>query len=92
MAILKRFSAIFLYCDSNMFLLLAPEFLAIPGPRFYAAKICIFHPYFDQNSLDTQWVRRDILMLRDKNCRETIFVSQLSCNCPHRAGNFERAN
>ena len=25
-----------------------------------------------------------------KNCRETIFVSQLSRNYPHRGGNFER--
>ena len=38
----------------------------------------------------TQWTRRDILMSRDKNCREIIFVSQLSRNYPHRGGNFER--
>ena len=25
-----------------------------------------------------------------KNCRKTIFVSQLSRNYPHRGGNFER--
>ena len=35
MAILNRFSAILLYCDSTHFLLLAAEFLAIPGPRFW---------------------------------------------------------
>ena len=29
-------------------------------------------------------------MPRDKNCRETIFVSQLSRNYPHRGVNFER--
>ena len=29
-------------------------------------------------------------MSRTKNCRETIFVSQLSRNHPHRGGNFER--
>ena len=38
----------------------------------------------------TQWARRDILMSRGKNCRETVFVSQLSRNCPHHGGNFER--
>ena len=27
-------------------------------------------------------------MPRGKNCRETIFVSQLPRNCPHRGGNF----
>ena len=34
MAILNRFSAILLYCDSTFFLLLAAEVLAIRGPRF----------------------------------------------------------
>ena len=37
MAILNRFSAILLYCDSTPVLLLAAEFLAIPGPRFLRA-------------------------------------------------------
>ena len=32
MVILNRFSAILLHCDSNYVLLLAAEFLAIPGP------------------------------------------------------------
>ena len=35
MAILNRFSAILLGCDSTLFLLLAAEFLAIPGPRLW---------------------------------------------------------
>ena len=36
MAILNRFSAILLYRDSTLFLLLlAAEFLVIPGPRFW---------------------------------------------------------
>ena len=39
---------------------------------------------------DTQWARRDRLMSRGKNCRETIFVSHLSRNYPHRGVNFER--
>ena len=29
-------------------------------------------------------------MSRDKNRRETMFISQLSRNYPHRGGNFER--
>ena len=40
--------------------------------------------------LPSQWAKRDTLMSRAKNCRETIFVSQLSRSCPHRGGNFER--
>ena len=32
----------------------------------------------------------DRLMSRGKNCRETIFVSHLSRNYPHRGVNFER--
>ena len=40
-----------------------------------------------QNHAET---RRDILMSRDRNCCETIFVSQLSLNYPHHGGNFER--
>ena len=35
MAILNRFSAILVSCDSTHFLLLAVEFLAIPGPRLW---------------------------------------------------------
>ena len=38
----------------------------------------------------SQWARRDRLMSRGKNCRETIFVSHLSRNYPHRGVNFER--
>ena len=38
----------------------------------------------------TQWAKRDTLMLQGKNCRETIFVSQLSRSYPRRRGNFER--
>ena len=38
----------------------------------------------------SQWARRDRLMSRGKNCRETIFVSQLSRNYPYRGVNFER--
>ena len=37
-----------------------------------------------------QWARRDILMSRDKDCRKTSFLSQLSRNYPHRGGNLER--
>ena len=37
----------------------------------------------------SQWARRDRLMSRGKNCRETIFVSHLSRNYPHRGVNFE---
>ena len=38
----------------------------------------------------TQWARRDILMSQElKNCCETIFVFQLSRNCPHPEGNLE---
>ena len=33
MAILNRLSAILLYCDSTHFVLLAAEFLAIPGDQ-----------------------------------------------------------
>ena len=36
------------------------------------------------------WPRGDILMSREKNCCEPIVVSQVSRNCPHRGGNFER--
>ena len=43
-------------------------------------------PFFEA----PQWARRDILMSRGKNRRETIFVSQLSRNYPHRGGDFER--
>ena len=38
----------------------------------------------------SQWARRDRLMSRGKNCRETIFVFHLSRNYPHRGVNFER--
>ena len=38
----------------------------------------------------SQWARRDRLMSRGKNCRETIFVSHLSRNYPHRGVSFER--
>ena len=38
----------------------------------------------------SQWARRDILLSWDKSCRETIFVSQLSCKSPRCWGNFER--
>ena len=38
----------------------------------------------------SQWARRDRLMSRGKNCRETIFVSHLSRNYPHRGVNLER--
>ena len=38
----------------------------------------------------SQWAKRDTLMSRGENCRETIFVSQLSRSYPHRGGNFER--
>ena len=41
MAILNRFSAILLCCDSIHFLLLAAEFLAIPGLRFCEEDITI---------------------------------------------------
>ena len=34
--------------------------------------------------MGSQWARRDRLMSRCKNCRETIFVSHLSRNYPHR--------
>ena len=44
----------------------------------------------NQNSSPSQWARRDRLMSRDKNCRETSFVSHLSRNYPHRGVNFER--
>ena len=40
--------------------------------------------------VSAQWARRDILMSQDKSCCETVFVSQLSRNYPHRGGNFER--
>ena len=40
--------------------------------------------------IPSQWARRDRLMSRGKNCRETIFVSHLSRNYPHRGVNFER--
>ena len=40
--------------------------------------------------LHYQWARRDRLMSRGKACRETIFVSHLSRNYPHRRVNFER--
>ena len=51
MAILNRFSAIPLFCDSTLFLLLAADFLAIPGSRFWescdsrfcATKLAMFH-------------------------------------------------
>ena len=33
----------------------------------------------------TQWAKRDTLMSRGKNCRETIIVSQLSRSYPHPA-------
>ena len=38
----------------------------------------------------TQWARRDRLMSRGRNCRETIFASHLSRNYPHRGVDFER--
>ena len=38
----------------------------------------------------SQWARRGILMSRNKKCRETAFVSQLSRNYPHCGGAFER--
>ena len=38
----------------------------------------------------SQWARRDRLMSRGKNCRETIFASHLSRSYPHRGVNFER--
>ena len=40
--------------------------------------------------VESQWALRDISMSRDKNCRETIFVSQLSRSYPHRGGYLER--
>ena len=40
--------------------------------------------------IPTQWAKRDTLKLRGENCRETIFVSQLSRSYPRRGGNFER--
>ena len=40
--------------------------------------------------VSAQWAKRDTLMSRGKNSRETIFVSQLSRSYPHRGGNFER--
>ena len=51
-----------------------------------------FKSFFPRDSpkFPTQWARRDTLMSRGKNCRETIFVSQLSRGYPHRGGNFER--
>ena len=36
MAILNRFSAMLLYCDSARLLLFAADFLGIPGQRFWA--------------------------------------------------------
>ena len=45
---------------------------------------------FRNDPFSAQWARRDRLMSRGKNCRETIFVSHLSRNYPHRGVNFER--
>ena len=43
------------------------------------------HPSFPHiQSTPSQWARRDRLMSWGKNCRETIFVSHLSRNYPHR--------
>ena len=39
---------------------------------------------FSQAHIHTQLARRDRLMSRGKNCRETIFASHLSRNYPHR--------
>ena len=41
MAILNRFFAMLLSCNSTHFLLLAAEFLAIPGPRFWEVQFAI---------------------------------------------------
>ena len=54
--------------------------------------ICPLQPKtfeFCNEKCSTQWARRDRLMSRGKNCRETIFVSHLSRNYPHRGVNFD---
>ena len=71
----------------------APQMLEFPGRVLnlqthlqFSATLCVLGPA----SHITQWARRDILMSRDQNCRETISVSQLSRSCPHCGGHFER--
>ena len=50
--------------------------------------MCLFRSL--DSKFTTQWAKRDTLMSRGKNCRETIFISQLSRSYPHRGGYFER--
>ena len=61
----------------------------LSGKMFWACS-CFSSPKNPPN-WSCQWPsRRDILMSREKECRETIFVSQSSRNYPHRVGNLER--
>ena len=39
-----------------------------------------------------QWAKRDTLMSRGQNCRETVFVSQLSRSYPHRGVILKKKN
>ena len=45
--------------------------------------------YFYRHFGVSEWARRDTLMSRDRNCRETFLVSQLSRSYPRRGGNLK---
>ena len=73
-------SRIFGVSRLSPFLLKSIRAFSVMGLTFYA-----FYGHYYNSA---QWARRDSLMSRDKNCRKTIFVSQLSRNHP-RGGNYE---
>ena len=95
MAILNRFSAILLYsvqvyCDSTFFLLLAAEFLAIPGPRFWEscharfAILCHQGPQVDLNGLSCHiHPQSSVELCRSIALHESIKLSNRGReNCP----------
>ena len=62
---------------------LCPEFCSYYVPTFFCKQT-------DYKPTGPAFPERDILMSRDKHCRETIFVSPSSRNFRHHWGHFER--